>query len=42
MIVPVMLVAGREDSCAPTKHTHPMRDALMRAGGKVDANVGSP
>lgn len=36
---PVMLVAGREDRRAPGKHTVLMRDALLRAGKKVDAKI---
>ncbi len=37
--VPVMLVAGREDEIAPPKHTEMMRDALLKAGKKVDAKI---
>ncbi len=37
--VPVMLVAGREDEIAPSKHTELMRDALLKAGKSVDAKI---
>ena len=37
--VPVMLIGGREDEIAPPQHTELMRDALLRAGRKVDAKI---
>ena len=39
IMVPVMLAAGREDVIAPPKHTELMRDALLKAGKKVDAKI---
>ncbi len=39
IVVPVMMVAGREDVRAPAKHTEMMRDALQKAGKQVDAKI---
>ena len=39
IVVPVMMVAGKEDVRAPAKHTELMRDALLHAGKQVDAKI---
>lgn len=37
--VPVLLAAGKEDERAPPVHTEMMRDALLKAGKKVQATI---
>lgn len=39
IVVPVMMVAGKEDQRAPAKHTELMRDALLRLHKPVDAKI---
>lgn len=39
IVVPVMMVAGKEDQRAPAKHTELMRDALLAAHKSVDAKI---